>query len=328
MAGLLSSFMGLFGSAKGVKAQEDPGDVYSGLRRQILEANPSKLKLKGPENKVWAVLMETSFPDYSYTLMASADGSVSLYLSTGGGMIGLGGVDEINRSASAFIDGASNYLSHMKLAKDFPLPKPGHTTFYLRSFGGTFTATAKEEDLGNNKHPLSPLFHLGQDVITQARLHDEKRLALIGAAARGDLALAKRLVSENIGVDTTDNTGLSPLMAAVHEGQIELAKYLIDQKANLELKDEKGYTALMFAANSGKIDCVRALVEADAQVSARDNDDSTPLMFAAQHGYNDVAQYLMSKGADPQFKGKHGLSALGFAQQNGLKETEAILLGK
>ena len=49
--------------------------------------------------------------------------------------------------------------------------------FYVRTFQATLTAEANEQDLGQNRHKLSPLFHAGHAVITQMRLVSEKKVA-------------------------------------------------------------------------------------------------------------------------------------------------------
>lgn len=40
---------------------------------------------------------------------------------------------------------------------------------------GIYTAQASENDLGNKRHLLFPLFYAGQNVITQFKLAEEKR---------------------------------------------------------------------------------------------------------------------------------------------------------
>jgi hypothetical protein len=53
------------------------------------------------------------------------------------------------------------------------MPSVGRVRFFLRTFAGTLTAEADEEDLGEGRHPLSPLFHAGHEVITAVRESSE-----------------------------------------------------------------------------------------------------------------------------------------------------------
>ncbi|MBL4575724.1 MAG: hypothetical protein JKY51_06460 [Opitutaceae bacterium] len=66
------------------------------MRNLVLNSNPDEMPwLKG--KKVWAVMMETGFPESAYTLIASADGSASIYFSNGGGIIGAGEHENVRR---------------------------------------------------------------------------------------------------------------------------------------------------------------------------------------------------------------------------------------
>jgi hypothetical protein len=55
-----------------------------------------------------AVLMETDLGEASYTLMVAADGSMSLYTSTGGGIIGAGAHASVKEPSKAFLRLARN----------------------------------------------------------------------------------------------------------------------------------------------------------------------------------------------------------------------------
>ena len=327
--------MGLFDKIKKAISPEDakantPADVYGGLRQQILALHPSEIGLDSSSGKnVWAVLMETGYDDVVVTLVAIADGTVSLYFSNGGGMIGLGENEEVKNASDDLIGSAENYLEHAELTDSFPLPRRGNARFYFLTFDGIYTVEVKENDLGNNKLPLSPFFHKAHEVIGQARIADEKRRMeaqqIISASARGDVEEIKKLLHSGISVNSIDDTFLSPLMSAAHSGQIESMTVLLDASAEIENKDKEGYTALMFASNAGKTACVELLIEKGADVNAKAHDGSTPIMFAAQHGHNDVVKVLLENGADPRVEGSHGLSAIGFAVQNNHKEIERIL---
>jgi hypothetical protein len=42
------------------------------------------------------------------------------------------------------------------------------------TYDGVLTIEEKEDNLGNNRSPLSPLFHKAHDVISEARVIDQK----------------------------------------------------------------------------------------------------------------------------------------------------------
>lgn len=149
-------------------------DVYQGLRQQVLTLEPAKFAMvPKPSNNVWGVLMEIGYPEAVATLVTLADGTVSIYFSNGGGMIGFG-KDETRRASGAFLGMAPKYITYASHTNVFPLPSKGYTRFYFLTFDGIFTVEKKENDLGNWRSPLSPFFHKGHEVITEVRLIDEK----------------------------------------------------------------------------------------------------------------------------------------------------------
>jgi ankyrin repeat protein len=286
-------------------------DTFLGLRDQALSTRRADVEIPEPprDAPVWGVLMETGYEGATATLLALADGTTSLYISSGGGVIGGESHDSVRESNATMLRSANQFRTQMKPTSNFPLPSVGHVVFYALTDAGVLMAAAGKDDLGENRHTLSPLFYAGHEVISALRQISEGTEPDAG----GDV---NRVL---------DETGLTMLMVAAHEGREEILDQLIQGGANLEARDESGYTALMFACNAGKNGCVTRLLAARADVNARDKDGSTPLMFAAQHGNNAIVTLLLQAGGDPNAAGTHGLSALGFAKQNGHDETLRLL---
>jgi len=71
----------------------------------------------------------------------------------------------------------STQFGHVAPTQEFPLPQKARTRFYLITPKGVLTTEAKEDDLGNGRHPISPLFHTAHELITQIRLNEEERKA-------------------------------------------------------------------------------------------------------------------------------------------------------
>jgi len=144
-------------------------EVYRGLRTQVLGLAKDSPFASGDGPA--AVLMETGFPGAVVSLVAIADGTTSLYFSNGGGMIGLGAHEAVRAASARFLAAAAAASGEMKAADGTPLPALGRVRFYLVGADGTRTAEAAEQDLGNHRHALSPLFHLGHAVISAIREH-------------------------------------------------------------------------------------------------------------------------------------------------------------
>ena len=172
MASFFSAF-GLFGAEMDAPAY-NPAGVYDALRKQILELTAEKLKVSTSQ-PVLAVVMETGYPEAVATLVAVIDGSASLYFSNGGGIIGAGDNPEPNQAAKKLVAEAAGFLKGCPPTKVFPLPKKANTRFFLVTPKGILTAEAKEDDLGNDQHRLSPLFHVAHELITQIHLTEKKK---------------------------------------------------------------------------------------------------------------------------------------------------------
>lgn len=74
-------------------------DAFHDLRYRALTVTASELGLEpGPAAPIHGVIMETGYPEAAATFVCLRDGAVSLYFSTGGGVIG-GGQDGSVRAA-------------------------------------------------------------------------------------------------------------------------------------------------------------------------------------------------------------------------------------
>jgi len=146
--------------------------AYPSLRHQALYTRRTEIGIPAPppEAPAWGILMETGYRGGTATLFALSDGTTSLYLTSGGGVIGGHTQEGVRQANAALIETANQYLQHLKPSESFPLPAPGQTIFYVLTDSGVLSGDGLEEDLGFGRHLLSPLFHAGQRVITQLRL--------------------------------------------------------------------------------------------------------------------------------------------------------------
>jgi hypothetical protein len=158
-------------------SSSEPAPTYLQLRSRILSLDPAEAGLS-PSNTaphVWGVLMETGYAVGTATLVSLADGTTSLNYSTGGGMLGSGEYTPVAKASKALVTQAENHLQHMSSADKFPMPEVGQVRFTLLTFSGLFTAKASEKSLASGTHPLSHLYNLGHETLTQLRLLAEKK---------------------------------------------------------------------------------------------------------------------------------------------------------
>jgi len=155
----------------------DQAEIYRDLRAQALAVSADQV---APLDGALAVLMETGYPEAVASLVAVADGTTSLYFSTGGGIIGAGEYPQVSAEARALLELANGNRAALGRVAAFPLPQEGHTRFYLVTEAGVFGAEAPESDLGNEMHDLSPVFLQGHKLIAYVRAADEHRRSAAG----------------------------------------------------------------------------------------------------------------------------------------------------
>jgi hypothetical protein len=147
-------------------------EVYTSLRTQVLQLKPSELGLSDvDQSTVFAVLMETAYPEAVATLVAIMDGTASIYFSNGGGIIGGGEHENVRSVCANFIAMAQQFVPQSTLSKTLPLPLKDHVRFYLVTADGVYTLEALADDLGYERHLGSPLFFLGHELISAIREH-------------------------------------------------------------------------------------------------------------------------------------------------------------
>jgi hypothetical protein len=158
------SFISRVFGAESAEAPYKVADIYTEMREMVLKLKPADFK-NSDNIKVLAVVMDTGYP---------ADGTASLYFSNGGGIIGAGEHPDGGKASKGLIEASAGFLKMMKKTKDTPIVVPGMAAFYLVTTDGIFTVSAKEEDFGEDRHPVSSLFHKAHELITAIRVIDER----------------------------------------------------------------------------------------------------------------------------------------------------------
>lgn len=150
---------------------DNPADVIRRLREQAFRVGAVDLALAPTSSRprVWGAIMELGYPTGIATLLTFAEGTTSLYFSNGGGVIGAGDHAAVHDAAEAFLDSVEAHLAEYGPVEETSTPRIGRVRLYARTFAGTLAAEATEEELGENLHPLSPIFLAGHAVITAIR---------------------------------------------------------------------------------------------------------------------------------------------------------------
>ena len=167
-------FSRLFGSHEEAKAAAGRSaypqhEAYSDMRVQVLRLTAADLHLPARPHVTIAAMMESAYAEAVASLVTVADGSASIYFSTGGAVLGRGEHESVRASARSFLDLAASSRAELVPTDSFPLPRAKQVRFYLVTTDGVLTGEAEEEALGHMRHPLFPLFHTGHAVIAAIR---------------------------------------------------------------------------------------------------------------------------------------------------------------
>jgi len=175
----------LFGERSLLKAQaaeqtdskkKNPQETYTGLRNLALTAKASdffKVGLIG-KHGVYGVLMEMGLPEGNVTLATFITGDVSLYFSTGGGMLGGIGYEKVSNAAIEFNKKADEFVPQSKKTTVFPSPSVGKTIFYILTKDGIYTVQESDDVLESGESNFTALANAGHNVLTEFRIAAEK----------------------------------------------------------------------------------------------------------------------------------------------------------
>jgi len=142
-------------------------DVAVALRARVLALTPADIDIdpQSTPSLVWGVLIETSHPDAVASLVALADGSVSLYVNDGNGCVGCGTDSEVRIAGADLLQIANHVVAVATPTEEVDYPPPGVARFYFLSLDGLRCAQFRIEELNSIDAKLSVLYFAGQRVI-------------------------------------------------------------------------------------------------------------------------------------------------------------------
>ena len=119
--------------------------------------------------EAWLAGMDVAFPDVVITVLSGWDGTTSLLMSTGGGLVGAGEHDDVAHASTTFVAEAGAWADEMLPLPDLSYPTEGRVRFFVRRGDRCMVAEASEVDLIDGAHELAGLYTLAQTVVTQVR---------------------------------------------------------------------------------------------------------------------------------------------------------------
>jgi len=197
-----------------------------------------------------------------------------------------------------------------------------------------------------------------------SRQKSESAKSLYRAAADGDLAQVKELLSSGLDVNAKDNLGETPLHRSARAGHKDVVEVLLSKGAEVDAGDASGLTPLYyaslhgckdivdlllakgadvnaqaqycaltlpllsFAILDGNQDAVRLLISKGANVNAKDNGDTTALFWAIWEKNKDIVELLINEGADINAQDNRGYTPMYMATYQDSKDLVELLTAK
>jgi hypothetical protein len=110
------------GRAKGDRVRE-PAPTYVGMRQLALEQTPSAVSAEGTDHPdVLGILVDIPSGADFLSITALADGTTSMYTSTGGGVIGAGAHESVRRATAALLRTLQAMIDQLPPSDEVTLP--------------------------------------------------------------------------------------------------------------------------------------------------------------------------------------------------------------
>jgi len=150
----------------------DPNNnPYLELRNMALNVTPEQLAIELPKDKtkIYGVVMDWGLEEGTATLVAFMTGDASLYLSSGGGVMGGVGHENVQKAVEIFLAKSETFISKTTKTETTPQQKKNEVKFYFLTNNGKFVGQESMSNIENSSSEWLPLFEEGNNLITEIR---------------------------------------------------------------------------------------------------------------------------------------------------------------
>ncbi len=150
------------------KTQEN---TFEDLRNTAFKITPKELGLSLSKDKtiVYGVIMDWEMGGATVSTVTYQTGDASLYLSSGGGVIGGGQHQNVNIASKKFVNFAQTFLDKATKTETTALPESNEVIFYFLTNKGLFQGKENIKNFENNSSTWIKLFEEGNNVLTELR---------------------------------------------------------------------------------------------------------------------------------------------------------------
>ena len=148
---------------------------YTDMRNMAFSVTSEQLGLSGiDKNDVYGIISEMDIDGGSVTVVTYVTGDASIYLSSGGGFIGAGQHESVQKVVKKYVKNGQKYLMKATKAEKNDLPKSGMANFNFLTENGVYSISQSLSGLESGKSEFSNLFAELNEVITEVRLKSEQ----------------------------------------------------------------------------------------------------------------------------------------------------------
>lgn len=139
----------------------DPAKMAAMLRDGVLVLQPADIGLTPAEcPALWGLMIELGYPELNASLVILADGSVSLYMSDGSGVLGCGLHPDVRAAALRLLQLAATHLPHTHVQSGaFPPPAGDEVAFCFFTVDGHRAARVSRAALDEGEVELAELYY-------------------------------------------------------------------------------------------------------------------------------------------------------------------------
>ncbi len=152
-------------------------NTYEAMRYMALQVKPKDLNLSFETDKiiVYGMVLDWEMNGAIATTVAFQTGDASMYLSTGGAIIGGGTHEKVSDAAKMWVAIAQQYQQQAKPTTETPLPEANSVIIYFITNTGLYTASENVSNLEDKSSYWLPLFTEANKVITELRKIDQNQ---------------------------------------------------------------------------------------------------------------------------------------------------------
>ena len=156
---------------------KSPGE---GLRQLQLSLPVEKLGFKPNADfpTVYGVLTEWPTQGMVVTVSSMRDGSASIYMSSGGFLIGGQAYEKVRQAAVRHVKTAEQFAKLGKPDTTFAYPKSDQVFYHLLTYDGVRLVVGDAIEVAMGRDPTAPLFEAAKDVMNKWDLEIKKQKSL------------------------------------------------------------------------------------------------------------------------------------------------------